>query len=340
MNRVDFSRGGRDHAPLPTALATYKIDIWADDEAPTPCLFQYKDGTGLIARKNLHVIKGREKTGKSAFGMLLATAAMCMCFLGVSPRETDLRVLWIDTEQDTGTLKRRARKTVEMAQNARKGTQLILYSLKGLLPAERLKIALEAIEQERPDFVLLDGAADLCADFNDNKESAAVVNALLAATEKIGCAILCVIHTNKRDDEARGHMGSILQQKAAEVYEIKKGAEGIVTVSQAVSRFASVPDIRFTIGDGFSLLPTVEVADKIAEDMRAIFADLPDGQAEMSRQALCKAITERRGVQSRQAGNIISSAIQSGALVRTKKGAYSLATDYMFGELINGENEE
>lgn len=82
MNRVDFSRWGRGHTPLPTALATYKIDIWADDESETKCLFEW-NGRGLMACNNLHLVKGREKTGKSAFGVLLITAALGGEFLGV-----------------------------------------------------------------------------------------------------------------------------------------------------------------------------------------------------------------------------------------------------------------
>ncbi len=121
--RIDFSRWGRDHARPSGEAAAFLVDIWAEDEDRAACLFEY-NGAGLMARSNFHLARGREKTGKSAFGVLLITAALGGAFLGVRACGENMRVAWIDTEQDLGTLTMKARKAVEMAQDGEKGARL------------------------------------------------------------------------------------------------------------------------------------------------------------------------------------------------------------------------
>lgn len=320
---IDFSRWGRDHARPSGELAEYFVDIWAEEvEDETPCLFEYS-GRGVMACNNLHLVKGREKTGKSAFGVLLVTAALGGEYLGVRARKGDMRVLWLDTEQDRGTLAKKARKAVEMAQDGEKGARLRVYTLKSLNPAERLKKALEAITESPADFVFLDGVADLCEDFNDQKEAARVVGELTNAAEEAGCALLTVVHTNKTDkSEARGHVGAIAQQKAGEVYEVTRTGN-VANVKQALSRFAGVPDIAFEFGDGFALLPAYGGLTKQQQEQQELFATfgkLLAGGKSMNYSQLAEAYAEQEGCSGSTAKNRIAEAKQRGILSAFDKG--------------------
>lgn len=349
--RIDFSRWGRDHARPSGEAAGCLVDIWAEDEDETDCLFVYNEA-GLMARNNLHLVRGREKTGKSAFGVILITAALGDEFLGMQACVENMRATWIDTEQDLGTLKKKARKAVEMAQDGGKGKRVSVYSLKGLSPAERLKTALEAIRGSRADFVFLDGLADLCADFNDQRESAQVVGELVNVAEETRCALLTVVHTSKTDkSEARGHIGAIAQQKAGEVYEVRREPGGrVADVGQVLSRFASVPDLSFEFGDDFALLPAYGGLTKQEEkervrlnEMQATFGELLAGGKGMSYSELADAYGQLMRCSKSAAQKAIRQARRAGVLLVSQLGhtrVHRLAAAVAFEGMNEGEEED
>ena len=343
--RIDFSRWGRDHARPSGEAAAFLVDIWAEDEDRAACLFEY-NGAGLMARSNFHLARGREKTGKSAFGVLLITAALGGAFLGVRACGENMRVAWIDTEQDLGTLTMKARKAVEMAQDGEKGARLRVYSLKSLNPAERLKMALEVIRGGWADFVFLDGLADLCADFNDQGESARVVGELVNAAEEAGCALLAVIHTSKTDkSEARGHVGAIAQQKAGEVYEVRREpGSPVADVMQVLSRFASVPDLSFEFGDEFALLPAyggLTRQQRRVEDLQKAFSKLLAGGSPLPYSILANEYARLKGCSQRNAKEAIREAKKREIVRASKQGhttLYRLAVMEDFdGIVVNGD---
>lgn len=308
---IDFSKWGKGHV---TQSVPY-LDLTGEDE-PVDFLFCYKGEHNLIARGNLQVLKGREKTGKSSMGVALMVAALKGVFLQIEPNRGDYTLLWIDTEQDRATLRQKGRAALEMAGAPLTSPRVYIITLKGESPAERLKTTLKAIRETKPDFVLVDGAADLCDDFNDSKQSAAVANELLKATEESKCAILCVIHTNKKDDEARGHLGTILQQKCSEVYEVTKQGD-TATIRQEKCRFADIPEITFQFADGFTLKePPTEAAkyDARKQDLQAKFARLFDGVAEYTYKELCESYSEQEASCKSAAQKAIKAAVDFGIL--------------------------
>lgn len=256
---------------------------WLDDlegeEETTPFLFflNGKGGPyGIIAAANLHTIKGLEKTGKSAAGVALIVAALRGHFLGIEPARTGLRVLWIDTEQDRQTLRQKALAALDMAGLRARPQELRILPLRAYAVADRLKLTRQAIEETAPDLVLLDGVVDLCEEFNEEKPSRAVINELAAICETTGAAILGLIHANRKDDQkARGHLGTLMQQKSAEIYQADKSGD-TATIRQERSRFAPVPPLRFDFADGFKIKPA-DGADALATrvaDLRAVFGRL------------------------------------------------------------------
>ena len=343
--RIDFSRWGRDHARPSVVAAGCLVDIWAEDEDEAACLFE-KEGAGLMASNNLHLVRGREKTGKSAFGVLLITAALGGEFLGVLACKKSMRVTWIDTEQDLSTLRRKARKAVEMAQDGENGERLSVYSVKSLSPAERLKTVLEAIRESRADFVFLDGLADLCADFNDQRESAQVVGELVNVAEETRCALLAVVHTSKTDkSEARGHVGAIAQQKAGEVYEVRRETgSSVADVVQVLSRFAGVPDIAFEFGGEFALLPAYggqTRQQRRVEDLQKAFSKLLAGGSPLPYSILANEYAQLKGCSQRQAKEAIREAKKREIVRASKQGRttlYRLAVMEDFdGIVVNGD---
>lgn len=266
MKKIDFAifRGLNTSGGGKVPEVPY-LDL-AKQEEPLKFLFTL-NGKGMIAEDNIHTITGGEKTGKSAVGIALMAAALRGEFLGIKAAEKETPILWVDTEQDTRTLRERALAMLKLAGYESGAPEALnIVTLRAAVLGDRLSIISQAIRDKGPKLVFIDGAVDLCEDFNDNTKSLHVVEELLRLSEVYHCTILTVIHTNRQGLEARGHLGAFLQQKSGEVYHLEKILD-IATVKQALSRFAPVPPFSFRFGDNFTLEAAQEAEDTSIRDI-------------------------------------------------------------------------
>lgn len=320
------------------------LEIAGEDE-PIEYLFTLGDKYGLIARANLHTLRGAPKTGKSAAGIALIVAALKGEFIGIKANRDNLAVLWIDTEQDKNTLRQKARAVLDMAGLDIQPEALKVVTLRGYgSPADALAATLQAIEENAPDFVFLDGVVDLCQAFNDEEESREVVRRLETHAEQYGAAILCLIHTNKKDDEARGHLGAIMQQKSAEIYQVnKREGENIANVTQPFSRFAPVPGFAFAFADDFKITTAADARQRAnseaMERMRSTFATLFEGADKLSKGELKEAYKRAQGCQDRTAEKEIKAAVEADILHKTQEGRKAYYT-YLFPEFSDIADED
>jgi hypothetical protein len=113
---------------------------------------------------------------------------------------------------------------------------------------ERKETIVEAVRQEHPDIIFIDGVRDLLNDFNDLKESNEIIQWLLHLTAEYGCTIVCVLHQNKgkEDSNMRGHLGTELLNKIAECYEVSK-KDGRFCITCTDSRNVPCDDLAFSI---------------------------------------------------------------------------------------------
>ena len=176
--KIDFSRWPRQDAAQETGRAVPYLDVTGED-APIDFLFTQGGKYGIIARANLHTLQGTKKAGKSAAGLALIVAALKGEFIGLTASREDLAVLWIDTEQDKNTLRKKAKAVLSMAGLDTPPDRLKIVTLRGYGgPADALAATLQAIEENAADFVFLDGVVDLCQAFNDEEKSRDVVRQL------------------------------------------------------------------------------------------------------------------------------------------------------------------
>ena len=100
------------------------------------------------------------------------------------------------------------------------------------------------IERVQPQVVLVDGVVDYVASFNDEMLSRQLINELMLMAQDYHCAIVCVLHENKASDDEnmRGHLGTVLAQKAGTVLQCHKSKQGIITVSCPDSRHGAMPE--------------------------------------------------------------------------------------------------
>lgn len=336
--KIDFSRWPRQDAAQETGRAVPYLDVTGED-APIDFLFTQGGKYGIIARANLHTLQGTKKAGKSAAGLALIVAALKGEFIGLTASREDLAVLWIDTEQDKNTLRKKAKAVLSMAGLDTPPDRLKIVTLRGYGgPADALAATLQAIEENAADFVFLDGVVDLCQAFNDEEKSRDVVRQLEAYAEKYGAAILGLIHTNKKDNEARGHLGAIMVQKSAEIYQVDKEGD-TAKVTQPFSRFAPVPPFAFSFADDFKIAPAGDAIDRAKAETRARFAPFFQDAKRLTAGELAEAYADALGCSTRQAQREIKAATAAGVLFPSQEGR-KVFYSYLFPAIEEDTEDE
>ena len=125
---------------------------------------------------------------------------------------------------------------------------LHVYSLRLMPLEERMKYIEQRIIDHKPNAVFIDGIADLLSDFNDIAQSQEAIQNMMTLSSKYKTAVFFVLHTNKSDNNMKGHLGTLATQKCADVFQVEKKGN-IFHVSESESRNLPIKDFKFTIDD-------------------------------------------------------------------------------------------
>jgi DNA-binding transcriptional MerR regulator len=172
---------------------------------------------------NISLIIGKAKSKKTfCISMFLASMAknglIQERFRGNLPNDKK-RVIFFDTEQSQYNVQNvfhRVRKLIGATPE-----NFDAHCLRKYTPEERLRIIEEAI-YTTPDlgFVVIDGIRDLVTSINDEEQATQIASYLLKWTEEKNIHIVTVLHQNKGDLNARGHLGTELVNKAETVLSV------------------------------------------------------------------------------------------------------------------------
>lgn len=215
--------------------------IRTDTEVPDLEYALEVDGTGFFARRDIHAVKAKAKAGKTTTLKVFIAALLVRVMFRVKSLMEKPRILFFDTEQnrkDTKGILEDVAALTELDPEVI-DSQVVLQSLRRVDRDDLLPLLHQALEDEKPDVVFIDGIVEFVASFNDESESKELIKDLLKLCDEQNCAIVCVLHTNKADEDhqMRGHLGTMLAQKAATVLECKKErGSNVITVSCSESR--------------------------------------------------------------------------------------------------------
>lgn len=202
---------------------------------PTEKLEPPKIAWGQIAEKqsrilgtlgNFALIIGKAKSKKSFFvniavSTVLKNDSLLGMFKGELP-EDKKKVLYFDTEQGKYHVQKALRRICEQIK-VTIPKNLMVYGLRSYSPSERLAMIEKAIEQtENLGFVIIDGIKDLVTSINDEEQATMITTKLMSWSENKNIHILTVLHQNKGDNNARGHIGTELINKAETVLSVTR----------------------------------------------------------------------------------------------------------------------
>lgn len=159
----------------------------------------------IATRGNHSLIIGKKKSRKSLFIVWLLTEAIKQG--RVRPDE----IIAFDTEQDREDV-------YEMHDKVWRVTNsyTTFFSLRGKSHKERREAIADTIASwpVKPQLIVIDGIRDLMSNINDPDESTDTMTLIERLTTQHNIHIIDVLHLNKTDSSARGHIGTELLNKS------------------------------------------------------------------------------------------------------------------------------
>jgi hypothetical protein len=289
----------------------------------------YLNGVAICTLGNFSASIGKAKS-KKTFNVS-ALVASAISGKRVLSYETDFpegrdRVLYIDTEQSKAHCQRVLNRILRLAglPDGAENNRLTFLSLRKYRPEDRIKIIEEAIADiQGLGLVIVDGVRDLLYDINNPTESTEVISKVMRWTDEYQFHLHLVLHQNKADDNARGHIGTEVNNKAETVIQVEKDKEdsNISTVQSVHTRAADFEPFAFRINDdampelatdyefkkaGKVGRPSIDLATQytVAQHEAALAKIFPTSESRHGFGSVVKAIHEAYGVGMNKAGDI------------------------------------
>ena len=164
------------------------------------------------------------------------------------------KILYVDTEQGKNHCQIVLNRILRLAGLPKDcdADNLTMLALRKYSPEVRLAITEEAIGMI-PDLglVIIDGIRDFIHDINSPGESTDVISKFMQWTDDRQIHIHTVLHQNKNDEHARGHVGTELNNKAETVMQIEpdKDDKSISVVEVIHSRDREFEPFAFRVND-------------------------------------------------------------------------------------------
>ena len=163
-------------------------------------------------------------------------------------------ILYIDTEQGRHHCQKVLNRILRLANLPADidPENLKLLALRKYSPEERLAIVEYALDTiPNIGLVIIDGIRDFVYDINSPSEATRIISKLMQWTDDKQIHIHTILHQNKNDEHARGHIGTELNNKAEAIMqvEVDKEDKSISIVEAVHIRDKEFEPFAFRIND-------------------------------------------------------------------------------------------
>jgi len=140
------------------------------------------------------------------------------------PKNKNLVVVF-DTEQSMYHVSKVSKRVLKLAELTGYDNYEV-FSLRPFTPDERVLLIEKYIySNDNIGLLIIDGIRDLISDINNADQATVITSKLMKWTQERQIHIHVVIHQNKGDNNARGHLGTELINKAESVISVEKDKE-------------------------------------------------------------------------------------------------------------------
>jgi len=307
-------------------LSDLYIDIENEKNNETPILMQ--GDLVVLSKQNISLIIGKQGSRKSFLVAELASALIGeKSQLGLKGVGIN-KVLWIDTEMSRYDFSCRVIMSSILANGNEKTDLIDPLSFRSISVDERIDMLKQAVEFYKPDVVFLDGIAQFTNDFNSVGQSQTLINTLYNIIYEYDCHICGVLHQNKADGNAKGHLGSMMVNAAQTVFSIMAG-ETSSRVFSPKSRGKKFEQFSFGIDEnGMPELTSMNgMPDNVTKNIPRL-AKAFGGETTLRWSEIMSRLQMLEGVSKKRAEGIISSCTKFGYLTKDGDGIYHINEDY------------
>jgi hypothetical protein len=226
----------KEEEKKPEHLDAIILKCYIDTEIPVikpPVIIKIKTKHGfdniytrVLTLGNFSAIIGKSKAKKTFLATMLMACATRGGQLDYTI-ESDLPsgrpcVALFDTEQSNYDAYITAKRVSDMS--GKNKSLFGSFDLREFTPLERCDIINRFIEKRSyaVSYIVIDGIADLAMAINDEIEASRVVSLLMKWTKVYNVHITVIIHQNKNDNFATGHLGSAIMKKAECIMSVTK----------------------------------------------------------------------------------------------------------------------
>ena len=225
-------------------------EILLENEYPEPRYSLTIGGIGTLPLGDIAAIKAKSKNGKTYLASIFGASVHGSDAFEMQSQVRGSTVLYFDTEQNERNTARVLRRMNTLCGYDTKVTkqEVRAYSIRRIDTASRWAYITEQVNMRNPSVIIIDGIVDLVKDFNDPIESKEFVSNLLKFAQERDISIICILHTNKakEDNNMRGHLGTILEQKAADIFEVVRNGSTF-TVKETECRNQPIEEFSFVL---------------------------------------------------------------------------------------------
>ena len=192
------------------------LEITKDSQFMKPVILIKKENAELLTNSSLCLVKGETGSGKSRLAMNF------MVGLSGNPDDLDFEyqpcpdgrcVVYISTEMSRYHLQRRYLKVLDQCPPNYEN-KLKFFDICG--SNNKLSDLKEIARNTNPYVIIIDQLGDFVDNINDIDQCVSLIKELMNGIEKYDCAIIGILHQNEDSGlhtKARGHIGSLLEQK-------------------------------------------------------------------------------------------------------------------------------
>lgn len=192
----------------------------------SPVVLMVDDATiGTLGNFSASIGKAKSKKtfNVSAIVASALTNSTILHYRSIFP-EDKRKVLYVDTEQGRYHCQNVLKRILRLADLSedKEPDNLVMLALRKYSPKMRLAIVEHAIGTI-PDLglVVIDGIRDFLYDINSPGESTDIISKLMQWTDDRQIHIHTILHQNKNDENARGHIGTELNNKAETIMQVE-----------------------------------------------------------------------------------------------------------------------
>lgn len=306
-------------------------EILLENDYPEPRYSLNIGGIDTLPLGDIAAIKAKSKNGKTYLASIFGASAHGSNAFGMQSHVKGSTVLFFDTEQNERNTAMVLRRMNVLCGYDSKVTrrELRAFSIRRIDTDLRWTYIAEQVNKRTPSIIVIDGIVDLVKDFNDPIESKEFVSKLLKFAQERDMSIICILHTNKakEDNNMRGHLGTILEQKASDVFEVVKNGSTF-TVTESACRNRPIDEFSFVL-DNFGMPhPTskpMNIKDslrnnEITQTLKKVFKD----DEVLQYCELVRRYENEADCSMRTAKNRVKTAVGNGFLIQPESGGYKL----------------